>query len=62
MDELPYKGYKFTANAIGYSVYQDGVCVAAGGTFSDINSNRVLAKRAIVQLIEGKRVPLNLTK
>lgn len=43
---LTYKGYSIRATEFGYSVYQGGHCVAAGGVFGFGNAGNVSLEHA----------------
>lgn len=63
MRTAEYRGYRiqFPHGGIGYSVYMDDECVAAGGVmFNRSNeANLAAAKDAIDGLIAGTRKPLS---
>lgn len=54
-----FKGYELSAHAIGYGVYQEDCCVAAGGILGGgTPANMAEAKSAVRKLIAGTRKPL----
>ena len=55
-----YRGYEISADGLGYAVYKDGKTISAGLQFGQ-SANLAAAKKAIRDVIAGKREPLNLT-
>lgn len=60
-ERTKFRGYEISASAIGYSVYQNESCVAAGGVFGGgSRANVEEAKHAIRKLIAGTMKPLSM--
>jgi hypothetical protein len=57
-DEVDYRGYTVRASSIGWSVYKDRVCLAAGGTLESKKANLSAGLRAARELEAGTRKPL----